>query len=120
MRQKSKLEKGLSQTVMVHTKIVLILLSCHCMTQTQEFDIKTVSQSGQISLGKAFAGKRVMLEHLEDGRWVITPVAIVPEHLLWTLEPEVTKRLDEYLNWTQSNLPRETDLQSLEQPAKKR
>jgi hypothetical protein len=104
---------------MVHTKIVLILLSCHCMTQAQEFDIKTVSQSGQISLGKAFAGKRVMLEHLEDGRWVITPVAIVPEHLLWTLEPEVTKRLDEYLNWTQSNLPRETDLQTLEQPAPK-
>jgi hypothetical protein len=89
------------------------------MTQAQEFDIKTVSQSGQISLGKAFAGKRVMLEHLEDGRWVITPVAIVPEHLLWTLEPEVTKRLDEYLNWTQSNLPRETDLQTLEQPAPK-
>ena len=89
------------------------------MTQTQEFDIKTVSQSGQISLGKAFAGKRVMLEHLEDGRWVITPVAIVPEHLLWTLEPEVTKRLDEYLNWTQSNLPRETDLLTLEPTAPK-
>jgi hypothetical protein len=89
------------------------------MTQTQEFDIKTVSQSGQISLGKAFAGKRVMLEHLEDGRWMITPVVIVPEHLLWTLEPEVTKRLDEYLDWTQSNLPRETDLQSLEPTAKK-
>jgi hypothetical protein len=104
---------------MVHTKKSLILLSCRCMTQTQEFDIKTVSQSGQISLGKAFAGKRVMLEHLEDGRWVITPVAIVPEHLLWTLEPEVTKRLDEYLNWTQTNLPRETDLQTLEQPAQK-
>jgi hypothetical protein len=89
------------------------------MAQSPEFDIKTVSQSGQISLGKAFAGKRVMLEHLEDGRWVITPVAIVPEHLLWTLESEVTKRLDEYLDWTQSNPPQETDLKTLEQPARK-
>jgi hypothetical protein len=82
------------------------------MTQTSNGEIKTISSSGQISLGKAFAGKVVKLEHLEDGRWMVTPVQIIPEHLMWAYTPEVTARLEKHLAKNQAAT--ESDLDALE------
>ena len=67
------------------------------MAQPTSSEIKTISSSGQISLGKAFAGKVVKLEHLEDGRWMVTPVQVIPEHLAWAYTPEVTARIEKHL-----------------------
>lgn len=54
-----------------------------------EFEIKVVGKSGQISLGKRFAGKVLRLDRLEDGSVLLTAVAIVPESQLWTVaEPD--------------------------------
>ncbi len=78
------------------------------MTQSTSSDIKTISSSGQISLGKAYAGKVVKLEHLEDGRWLVTPVQVIPDHLMWAYTPEVTARLEKYLAKNQA--PTESDL----------
>jgi CRISPR/Cas system CMR subunit Cmr4 (Cas7 group RAMP superfamily) len=90
------------------------------MALTQKSEIKTISSSGQISLGKAFAGKRVMLERLEDGRWVVTPVQVIPEHLLWAHTPEVTARLERHLDWVKGNPNTESDLDELEQRLRNR
>ena len=49
-------------------------------------EIKVVGKSGQISLGKSYAGKTLRVERQEDGRIVLTAVAVVPESQLWTLE----------------------------------
>ena len=36
--------------------------------------IKTVGQSGQIALGKAYAGRHVLMDELEPGaRWTVVP-----------------------------------------------
>lgn len=48
-------------------------------TASADFEIKVVGKSGQISLGKRFAGKVLRLDRLEDGSILLTPVAIVPE-----------------------------------------
>ena len=48
-------------------------------------EIKVVGKSGQISLGKSYVGKTLRLDRLEDGRIVLTAVAMVPERHLWTL-----------------------------------
>ncbi len=82
------------------------------MTQISNGEIKTISSSGQISLGKAFAGKVVKLEHLEDGRWMVTPVQIIPEHLMWAYTPEVTARLEKHLAKNQTST--ESDLDAIE------
>ncbi len=82
------------------------------MTQISNGEIKTISSSGQISLGKAFAGKVVKLEHLEDGRWMVTPVQIIPEHLMWAYTPEVTARIEKHL--ARNHVFVETDLDALE------
>jgi len=45
-----------------------------------------VGKSGQISLGKKYAGKVLRLDRLEDGAILLTSVAVVPESQLWTLQ----------------------------------
>jgi CRISPR/Cas system CMR subunit Cmr4 (Cas7 group RAMP superfamily) len=82
------------------------------MTQILNGEIKTISSSGQISLGKAFAGKVVKLEHLEDGRWMVTPVQVIPEHLMWAYTPEVTARLEKHL--AKNRASTESDLDAIE------
>ncbi|MEX2146604.1 MAG: hypothetical protein WED01_06275, partial [Candidatus Rokuibacteriota bacterium] len=51
-----------------------------------QVEIKVVGKSGQISLGKRYAGKTLRLERRTDGTLVLTAVAVVPESQLWTLE----------------------------------
>jgi hypothetical protein len=84
------------------------------MAQPHKIELKTISSSGQISLGKAHAGKHIQLEQLEDGRWIITPVQVIPEHLKWAHTPEVTARLKHYLAWKTTMQPQETDLDTFE------
>lgn len=43
------------------------------------------SKSGQISLGKSYAGKTLRLERRRHGTMILTTVAVVPESQLWTL-----------------------------------
>jgi len=40
---------------------------------------KIAGKSGQISLGKSYAGKTLRLERFKDGRIVLTAVAMVPK-----------------------------------------
>src|ERR1700674_4565136 len=55
-------------------------------TFPEHIEIKVVGKSGQISLGKSYAGKPLRLERRQDGTMVLTAVAVVPESQLWTLE----------------------------------
>jgi hypothetical protein len=83
-------------------------------------EIKVVGKSGQISLGKRFAGKTLRLERREDGTVVLTAVAMVPEHQLWTLEEPNRSRIERGLAWAAATAPRETDLETLLKPSRKR
>jgi len=76
-------------------------------------EIKVVGASGQISLGKRYAGKTLRLERFNDGRIVLTAVRMVPESQLWTLEEPHRSRIQRGLAWAADTQPRETDIQSL-------
>lgn len=66
-------------------------MSKRASSKTGEFEIKVVGKSGQISLGKRYAGKVLRLDRLEDGSVLLTAVAIVPESQLWTIaEPDLS------------------------------
>ena len=73
-------------------------------------EIKIVGKSGQISLGKSYAGKTLRVERQEDGRIVLTAVAMVPESQLWTMEEPDRSRIARGLDWAAETRPRETDL----------
>lgn len=79
-------------------------------------EIKIVGKSGQISLGKKYAGKTLRLERRTDGTVLLTAVAMVPEHQLWTLEEPHRSRIERGLAWAEAAKPRETSVETLLKP----
>jgi hypothetical protein len=82
-------------------------------------EIKVVAKSGQISLGKRHAGKLLRLERRTDGTLVLTPVAMVPERQLWTLEEPHRSRIERGLAWAAKTEARETEVDGLLKPRAK-
>jgi hypothetical protein len=83
-------------------------------------EIKTVGKSGQISLGKSYAGKTLQLQRRADGSIVLTAVAVIPESQLWTLEEPHRTLIARGLIWAAENPPAESDLDELVQKALKK
>lgn len=83
-------------------------------------DIKVVGSSGQISLGKRYAGKMLELQRLEDGSILLRAVAVVPESQLWTLEEPHRSRIARGLVWAAGTEPRESNPDSLLKEGAKR
>lgn len=76
-------------------------------------ELKVVGKSGQISLGKTYAGKAMRLERREDGSILLTAVAMVPESQLWTLDAPHRSRIERGLAWAAEAAPTETDVSVL-------
>ena len=45
--------------------------------------VKSIGASGQISLGKEFAGRQVLVESPAKGVWIIRTATIIPDHEKW-------------------------------------
>ncbi len=82
-------------------------------SSVQDVEIKVVGKSGQISLGKRYAGKTLRLERRPDGTVLLTPVALVPESQLWTLEEPHRSRIERGLAWAAVKKPQETNVEDL-------
>ncbi len=89
-------------------------------TVQNSVEIKVVGKSGQISLGKSYAGKILRLERRDDGTLILTAVAIVPESQLWTLEEPHRSRIERGLAWAGETLPKESNFDHLIKPPSKR
>lgn len=76
--------------------------------------LKTVGNSGQISLGKKFAGQTVMVDELQAGVWVIKVGRFVPDDEKWLHSPDVRAEIDEAVGWAEHNAPNDTALEDLE------
>lgn len=83
------------------------------MPQVRGADIKVVGKSGQISLGKNYAGKALLVEHRRDGAIILTAVAVIPESQLWTLEEPHLSRIKRGLAWASATTPAESDVDAL-------
>jgi hypothetical protein len=75
--------------------------------------IKTVGQSGQIALGKAYAGRHVLMDELEPGVWLVKLGEFIPDSERWLHAPDVKADLDEAIAWAESHPVLETDLDAL-------
>lgn len=71
--------------------------------------VKSIGISGQISLGKEHAGRKVLVENPEPGVWVIRTVTIIPDNEKWLYEPRIKKNLDKALEWAKKNPAKESD-----------
>ena len=76
--------------------------------------VKTIGTSGQIALGKEYAGQQVVVDQVEPGVWVIKIGEFVPDSERWLFRERISNDLDEAVRWAETNVPRETDLDALE------
>ena len=76
--------------------------------------IKTVGSSGQITLGKKFAGQTVMLTEMDTGVWLLKVGRFIPDNERWIHHAQVQQDLDDAIEWAEKNPPEKTDLEDLE------
>lgn len=67
--------------------------------------VKVVGSNGQISLGKGFAGKMVMVNQLDQGTWIIKAGVFIPDTEKWLYQKNNLKKLENALQWAESNKP---------------
>jgi len=79
--------------------------------------LKTIGKSGQISLGKEYAGRHALVEEIEPGVWVIKLGTFVPDDERWLWEPATQQRVDQALDWAAEHPPEATDLADLAEQA---
>lgn len=80
--------------------------------------IKIVGSSGQISLGKKFAGHHVLVDEIESGVWIVKLGRFIPESERWLHSGAVKNDLDEAINWAEQTPPQSSDLDELEEHIK--
>ncbi len=65
--------------------------------------VKVVGANGQISLGKQFAGRQVLVEEQEPGVWLVRSATVVPDNESWLHQPKAAAALQKALFWAQNN-----------------
>ena len=85
-----------------------------------QIEIKVVGKSGQISLGKNYAGKMLRLERRSDGTMLLTAVAMVPESQLWTVAEPHRSQIARGLTWAAETPAKDTNLKALTKRAGRR
>lgn len=65
--------------------------------------VKVVGANGQISLGKQYAGRQVLVEEREAGVWLIRTATVVPDNEQWLREDSALRDLRRALDWAQAH-----------------
>jgi hypothetical protein len=81
--------------------------------------IKTVGSSGQISLGKKFAGQTVMIDEIDKGVWIVKLGRFIPDNEKWLHGLDIQAELNEAIAWAEKNPPADTNFEELESRIKR-
>ena len=65
--------------------------------------VKLVGNNGQISLGKQYAGRQVLVEEHEPGVWLVRTATVVPDNERWAHAQVVAADLRDALAWSHAN-----------------
>lgn len=90
----------------------VIVQSCHSVAVP--FEVTTIGSSGQISLGKQYAGRTVTVEETERGVWLIKTAQVIPDNERWLYTPEAKAKLDRALACSRKTKRSETDLAAIQ------
>ncbi len=75
--------------------------------------VKVIGANGQISLGKQFAGRQVLIEEQEPGVWLIRTATVIPDNERWLQNPEAAEELAKALAWAKANPATDESLDSV-------
>jgi len=65
--------------------------------------VKVIGANGQISLGKQFAGRQVLIEEQETGVWLIRTATVIPDNERWLHGAQSASDLARALEWSQQH-----------------
>ena len=75
--------------------------------------VKVIGANGQISLGKQYAGRQVLVEEQEPGVWLVRTATVIPDNERWLHQPTAAVDLQNALIWAQSNSPTDTHVDAI-------
>lgn len=73
--------------------------------------VKLVGSNGQISLGKQFAGRQVLVEEREPGVWIVRTATVIPDNERWLHEPQAAAELQAALAWCAAQTASDDDVE---------
>jgi hypothetical protein len=62
--------------------------------------VKVIGTNGQISLGKQYAGRQVLVEEQEAGVWLIRTATVIPDNERWLHEAQASSDLARAVAWS--------------------
>jgi hypothetical protein len=77
------------------------------------YDLKKVSSSGQIKLGKRLASKFLKIEEKPDGTMVLTPLIDIPESQFWVFQEPDKFKILAAVAWADQHPAQVTDVNKL-------
>jgi hypothetical protein len=80
--------------------------------------VKTVGKSGQVSLGKKYAGQQILIDEIKSGVWILKIGRFIPQSEDWLYAHEAKTDLDQAIDWAEKNPPQVSDLQEIEERMK--
>lgn len=67
--------------------------------------VKVIGTNGQLSLGKEFAGKMVLIDQIDNETWIIKSGEFVPDSEKWLQKNNNSNKIDEAVDWALKNKP---------------
>jgi hypothetical protein len=71
--------------------------------------VKVVGTNGQISLGKQYAGRQVLVEEYEPGVWLVRTATVVPDNERWLHAPQTAADLQTAMAWSVAHVASDAD-----------
>lgn len=71
--------------------------------------VKVVGTNGQISLGKQYAGRQVLVEEYEPGVWLVRTATVVPDNERWLHAPQAAADLKKAMVWSVAHAASDAD-----------
>jgi hypothetical protein len=75
--------------------------------------VKVIGANGQISLGKQYAGRQVLVEEQEAGVWLVRTATVIPDNERWLHQPKAAADLENALSWAQANPPADNNVDAI-------
>ena len=82
-------------------------------TVANQSSVKVIGANGQISLGKQYAGRQVLVEEQEPGVWLVRTVTVIPDNERWLHQPKTAADLQNALSWAQANSPTDSNMDAM-------
>jgi hypothetical protein len=73
--------------------------------------VKVVGANGQITLGKQYAGRQVLVEVSEPGVWIVRTATVITDNERWLHQSPAAADLQAAMAWSACHPPGDVDLE---------